>query len=309
MLECVDHLLRKLVRLSIEAALKPNADATTLASAVVLLTGSLDVLRVDALVACKLPPPPNMGRPAVHCGYSGCCSACRGNVVEQRPGGCEVMSLVHTKRKQGPHHVAWPVGSPEANLLTKWRAFIYSSGSPVDLPPDGVAPLLMHPELSGKKGRPKLLRPIIADNWSSAWQLSVAIMGRRLTLLSELERALVVGDGDGFSIIPSTQQQLRHSKCTLHESRLASPSSEPPSKLEQQRLTNERERLAAAMDTSLHEWLATYSLGYSFWVNDPDWVTADAELKRLIVQCVEDDARAVMEEVMEEASGKRRKVA
>lgn len=292
MLECVDLIMNKILRRSIKAALEPGAEASTLASAIMLMTGYGDLLRVEALTACKLPDR-SMPDSAVHCSYRSCLDpTCRGNVVEELEGGSWRMLLEHTKRGH-PHQVEWPCSSRVARLLTAWREFLYSGSVP--LPADGVAPLLMNPQPTGGKGKRKELQPIRQGNWASAWQASVATMARQPGMLKHKERELVLREEEGLAILPSTQQQLRHFKSSLKESRLINCS--------EGMKRRERARLAEAMDTGIKDWLSIYSRGYSFWFNHKDWATTtDLDYKRLIVECALDDA----EDVVESARKKKR---
>lgn len=237
-------LLMRVRRHSMKLALKPSSDSSILAAAVVLLTGcGAYPLRTDGLLSCMLPSE----------GHTG---PLEGNyLMESSPGGDWVLELpLHkTSQSHGPLRMVYPGGSREARVLQKWRALLYSpphQPQPPSAPGQHVlAPLLL---------RPSNMQPIPADNWAGTWKSSLNnmafLLAERGTLSdSDLDLATV------GTLLPSTQQHIRHLFASLEEVRLQEEGLSPAG------LDERRQALARSMGSSLRQWKRTYSTGFRFW--------------------------------------------
>lgn len=304
-------MMVKVVAHSLKVALDHPDDIACLAAAVILFTGyGTYPIRVDALQSCcLLPPISSTGSHSMRCMFIGCShgASCPGNTLGETLAGDWELKLVHHKRHTAAPVVAWAAGSREAHVLSLLRQQLYSSECPISTEPpisieSGVgAPLLVNPE--SKLGIHLL--PVARDNWASVFSYSTRATCSSLAEeggLSDIEYLhLVVEDG----LLPTTQHEVRHLFASLMDKRLVSqmepyqhsPSTWNPEQVEHIQLVirTERQAMATAMDTSLHEWETVYSRGYQFWNKMPSWDKWDYKFKRFHIEDVMKECKEVVQ--------------
>ena len=269
---------------------------SAMAASVLLCTvfGEDHMARVDALLACNVPPSTQHGSSpganAGQCIYPGCTKAprdlCPGNLLVELDGGDWALSLPHHKshlKADPPQLKVWAAGSREARLFTTFRGVLYSGHPSLPFTSSHVAPLLFNPES---------LHPLIKDSWAASWERIMRNVCANMAETGELtsiEYKLV----EERRLLPETSRELRHSWACFEDGKLRNQQLRPSP----DQLKEAQKAKAKAMGTSSRQWRDVYAKGYEFWLHHPHpegWEGLMARDKRaFILQVLEECKEAV----------------